>query len=668
MLKYIFIVLSAVMGHVANGSAFYILANSDSAQVSSAANTVNSDSLSVNDSAKAVAKPLATPLEMHGTASALSNAYTYEIKKTDIKLDNYNSAADLLYRHLPVFPLSTGEFFNLNSYSLYAGKARDNAFAFNSRQLTDHSLGMYNPAAYPVEFFESMEVYTGSDAVTLAGNSSGSYVNFREMKYNTSKPYTHLWFAQDAYEFIGSDGVFSQNFAPNWNFTAGYRNTNYDGRFQNSSSYLWNIRLLLRHNPDDFTSQSLSYLFTDHSQRTNGGVDRENSIDANGNIDIYNELGAAVNYIDLNERSQRHDIQFTNTKLLKRDSTSQFDASLFATFLKKRNYSGLDYFFEPTDSVNKFESFSIYTGGRASYSQSLGDIFLIKAGGELTYINAEATPYSPLIDDVNYSLFSRAEFDFGAILLSGGARYAHEYTNDGFSMGARFYYLISDKLKFYFDASYSDRLPTPAEDLSLNSEKNTLFIASLAYKSGDFEANLEAFQRLIIDEIAYTPLRNESGVITSFSSRNAGEAAYTGANLNLSGKIIKSIYFAVKNQLIASQSSSYYDKPFPAYRGTFSAYYEYIINRSLMHAGFELSGMTEFKGMHLAPPAMLYLASDESQDASYNGIDLFVSLRLGNAFVKATFRNLLDAGYYYMPHYPQQDRSLSFSVSWSFDD
>lgn len=608
---------------------------------------------------------LTIPMMEHGSINLL--AKTKEIiNKRDIQLYHYNSLNDLLNYKLNTFSMHTGEFFNFNTFSMYGAKPRANSFAFNTRELNDHVIGIYNHSTFPTEFFENIEIFKGSEAAIFADNASGSFTNIQEIRYNTAKPYTRIYFGQDDYESIIADGIFSKNFAPNWNFTFGFRSIVYDGRYEAASTELWNVRSILRYNPDSLTSYSITYLFSDHSNRLNGGIDTNNSFDSFGNLDIYNELNAGVNYDDFNLRNFSHDVNFAHTKI-NLDSTFAYSTNLFFTAYKRRYFSGDDFLLKQ-DSTNLIESNDIVAGGNINIEKKFFDFIKLKGGANFNYVNLDITPLSEDFEGLNLSGFALSEIDLSAIEFSGGLRYIRRYGNNGISFGGRANTLISDKYDFFFDYSFSNRLPTLSEGTFLDNEKHNLFLMGISYRSDYFFASLEGFYRIIADEIGVLAIRDTNGIIIGNNFFNSETATYAGVNLNLKGKFLGHFFYNIFGQINPLVESSNFDSPFPLAHGRIRTYYEYLVGRSLLHAGVEVYGFTTFNGMQFSPISWSYLNYEQQQSDGFNGIDLFLSLRLGNAFVRLRFRNLLNFEYYNMPLYPMQDRNLALSVAWAFDD
>ena len=357
------------------------------------------------DSAKAGPKdtiPPNTPLKSHGRAFIIPNESYKSIRKENIQFQNYNTFFDILKTYLPAFPLSLDGIGTYRHLSLFGSSPRDISFQFNNRPYKDLEYGSLNIEQLPTEFMEQAEIFIGSDAVILSDNSSGAAINIQEIRYDTKKPYTRLWYSQAGYDFISADGIYSQNFVKNWNFTFGFRTTTANGRYANSWLQDWNVRTLIRWNPSDYSSISLVENFTNHGYGTNGGVDVDYS------SDIYDNIYAHVKYENLNERVFRHDLTLTYTSLPDKDSTSAISGALFISNSEWDNYRSNNLFVNANDTVNIINHTSHYIGATAKYEQDFFNSFQLRVGGEIEYDVLPQTYYFDELKDLSFSAFASA--------------------------------------------------------------------------------------------------------------------------------------------------------------------------------------------------------------------------------------------------------------------
>jgi hypothetical protein len=95
-------------------------------------------------------------------------------------------------------------------------------------------------------------------------------------------------------------------------------------------------------------------------------------------------------------------------------------------------------------------------------------------------------------------------------------------------------------------------------------------------------------------------------------------------------------------------------------------YYQYSTPRSILRGGLESSFATQFTGERFIPFNRTYIDSDLKSDTKIQTLNAFVYIKIGNAFVKGTFENLLSQQYFNVPAYPVLTRNFRLSVAWTF--
>jgi hypothetical protein len=250
---------------------------------------------------------LSVPLLSHGKIIHSETQSFRNINKKDIQLLNYIGINDIISAFTPFYSQNLGSYSSYNNFYALGAGSKSITYAFNGRNINDIDLGSLNPEQFSPEFFENIEIFTGADAAILGDNASSVFINFQEIRYNTAVPFTRIWFGNSGFGYLGADGIYSQNFMPNWNFTFGFRSYNSLGAYSNSWGNQWNARAILRWNPDNKTSISLTENFTNQGSGTNGGINTVLS------EDIKDVLSAVPYFNGLNERVFRHDLTLSAT-------------------------------------------------------------------------------------------------------------------------------------------------------------------------------------------------------------------------------------------------------------------------------------------------------------------------------------------------------------------
>ncbi len=639
-----------------------------------------SDSLSINtsDSTEAAKDTIVRmPFSRHGRTLLLKDSDYMSISKRDIQFANYSSVSDLIYEFSDVYPLSLGMFGQFNSFSFLGGMPRDVSINYDSRIISDPAFGSYNPEQIPTETFENIEIFIGSEAVILSDNSSGALLNIQEAQHNTKTPYTRIFFSQAGYEYLNSDGTFSQNFARDWNITAGFRNVSTVGRFSNSELESWNVRGILRWSPSDRTTFSLTENFTHHFIGTGGGVSIDNSYDLNndGNIDVYDALEAQPVFPRSDKRAIRHDLTLKVSSLLSADSSEAFSGSIFLSNTEWDNYT-FPVTIDDTTASHYQKYNSSYYGAEGKFEENLNEVLYLAFGGNGIIYNVPGTSFSD-----PWNGLSAAAFGYGVLSLhegldlSGGVRFKSIYGNNMLSYGAGALFKLSGDMKIKADLSLSDRFPTPVEGFGLDNERHLLGLVNFNWAIGSAMISGSAFARYIHNPILAEAVFDTSGALVNSTFKNEDSREIIGGSLTYSNDLINGmildndrVHIRVKIQTRLSTAGGINDNRFPAFAGSVDSYYQMQIQRSILIVGFSFYMQSAFNGEQYVPQTRAYIPYAREKAISINGIDAYLKTRLGNAYVRITYQNLLSSGYYYVPVYPQLDGNMRITISWSFFD
>lgn len=600
-------------------------------------------------------------LPTHGRVLLTRDVPGTTISKMDMQLVEYNGLFDLLEEFTHVYPLSLGSPGQFNHLSFYGAMPQAVGFTYNGRPLADPATGMYNPEQFPVEAAERVEVLTGTYAIALEDNTAGALVNLQEIRYDTRRPFTRIWYHQGGYKHTASDGVFSQNIAQGLNVTAGFRRQSAAGRYENSAIDTWNIRGAVRWNISDYTNISLSEIFTSHFNETSGGVDITLT------PSLGNERLAEVVYPQPDERVYRHDLTLTLTSYLSEDSTTAFSGVAYYSHAlwEKDRVEALRLGSNDTSNLVPFVTrrFGI-TGKLEQHFKALQ----LTAGGKLEQITNERTVYFPDNTDIGASAFGLVTlFPHEVIQLTGGlrARFADEAIY--ISAGARADVQLNDRLSLSGDVSRSVRTASVLEGSDLLNEEHLLALGGLRWKEGRHSVDLTAFYRSVRNPVQASPVTTTSGTIINAVYSNGEPVNTFGAIVSYEGHIGSFVGTAFANISRANSAGQNLER-FPLLYGGVTIMYEYTVGRSALRGGVRLRGLTSFRGQQYNPLTSSYFPVSEESGVRGNGLDLVASATLGNAFIRASFNNLFGQTYYFVPFYPEEENVFRLSVSWAFLD
>jgi len=98
------------------------------------------------------------------------------------------------------------------------------------------------------------------------------------------------------------------------------------------------------------------------------------------------------------------------------------------------------------------------------------------------------------------------------------------------------------------------------------------------------------------------------------------------------------------------------------------AKYMLMINKSELNIGFKAGLLDSKSAPRFIPISNSYINNTNNVGLQTTGLNLYSIMKLGNAFVKVEWENLLDANYYNVAFYPERGQIVKLSVAWSFFD
>ncbi|HPI19204.1 MAG TPA: hypothetical protein PKY56_02440 [Candidatus Kapabacteria bacterium] len=599
------------------------------------------------------------PLKMHGSSFLIPYKHYTKINKTDFAFENYQTSTDLIQNKLFSFPLSLGNIGKFNTFAIYGAYPQQLCINYNNRPMFDIFDRKYNLEQFPAEFFENIEILTGTDAISFSDNSSGAMLNFQEITYNTNTPFTKLWFAQADYDFIGADGIFSQNIAKDLNFTFGFRSLFSSGRYDNNWLESWNARGLLRYNISDLSSISIVYNFVNMGNGTNGGIKSDSS-------DFADDLSAVVLYKDLNDRVFRNEFNLTYSQILNKDTTQAFSTSLFFAN-EDWTVHRQDDMLQANDTLNNIYYSAPQVGINFRYEMSILKFFTIRAGTNFLHYELPETYYFSSKTDNEIAFFVHSEIKLSeSFSIIQGNRWTKQNENSFISSGGKICYSNNDNLNLSLDLSYSETRNIPLFTSNLNKEKNLLLLANMELKFSKSKFVLNFYGRNVIEPIIFEPVY-ENDVMLNTIPKNIDSYSVFGGSINFETAAFKLFIINAQVQSNYVNSKIFEVKDlFPLFYGNLSIYYKLQIGESILNVGAKAGFISKFKGLSYVSFNRTYIYKAVESGNRFTGLDLFLSAKLGNAYIKATYQNLLSNEYYYVPLYPVLDGNLRLSLQWSF--
>lgn len=613
---------------------------------------------SAQDSAKVDSSSYSVlPLVSHGEIHSY-NA-NININKKDKLWQNYYNLSDLIKHKFPLLNMDLGQHGEHIHLPFFGALRNQNSVSYNGTELSFPYFQPFNYNLFSPDNYQTLQIFTGSDAVIFGNNSSGMLLNIQETIYNTRKPYTKLAYQQSNGDYISGDVTFAQNLSETMNFSAGVRSQSAKNSYRNNYFDYWNLRFSLRWNPDSLTSISLSNNYFQNKQERNGGVSpilSEDVFDFISNIPVLSEYQ-----------------QEENINLLSLSATRQTDSDkLYANILFSNNnvYQSRDTS-NSSYEANRFNYWFI--SANAGYSKTYSTL-RYDIGGDARLSQVKHNKY---IENKNLaSLFAFAKLSYfftDNAFLSAGSRLAlidgTMYSNFGASLN------LTSLLNSKLDLSYSETLLNHFIALPEKKESNILAYYSLSKEFDNLEIYANAFYR---DSRNIQLLSvNEENNVLSAKPLVIGILSTYGLSFKMDFKVSQRINLQLWNvSQMANNNGEDMDFLPKAYSGIDLSYRQEI-GRSELLAGLSASfKLATDKSLAFLPLTQLngnyinnFIISNASNPMSYDGVNAYIILRLGKAaFVRLSLNNLLNSKYYYISYYPIPARSLNLSVFWEFFD
>ncbi len=577
------------------------------------------------------------------------------ISAKQIPFINYYTINEILFNNEIFYPLDLGVAGNSTAFSVFGALPVANQMMVSTNNHNNLFYGAANYNSFSPEFIGNIELLTGMASAVLGG-SAGATTNIQPPIYNISKPYTKIWYNQGDYKHIAIDGIFSQNFLPNWNFTAGFRSMFSDGSYDNSNVKSWNIRAMLKYNLSKYSTASLMYLFENYGVGDFGGIAFEQY---NTNDNMPNLV--ATNFTDLHDRQYRNDVILSYSSVTS-DTNLVLNANLFFTNNENNIFWENEKKLIVLDSSGKDVSSYIVTGANAALKYKFLDNFSLDLGSELSYYNMPTTILTNGINGLGYSLFALADYEFKFINVSTGMRYENLFDKNLLSFGVKINFNLSENSKIFADFSTCETKPMPI--FNYRNEKHNLAILGIETDYKQFEVNANLFFRQINNPVllkfnkdsiyTFTP------VLLDISQQNLYGVAGK-INLNLTN-----------NMKCAANLQSYFDDENDNLNTYLSLLLQYTYTKGTSIVSGGISGTMLFnnKPFYYNPLFKAYSYSDIYNKFCFNGFSAFISAKLGNAFVRMNLNNIMNDiignNISYLAYYPLQSREFCLSVTWAF--
>jgi len=605
--------------------------------------------------ADSTVRPLALPQRWvlpHG--AMLGREEPGVIDKRAIVRSRYHTLYDILVPVLPAQRLSNGTPGARRELTIAGADPATLPIQFDGRPLSMPAEAPWLLEWYPTEYLDRAEVVDGARAFLLGGGRSLRLLNLVHPRFDVQGSYARAAYAQGENNTTVGDITYARNIGSEVALTAGFRRISSDGSLpgRNSNASLWNARFGATWYPSEKLSIALSELYTDASYGNNGGLVPTSSRVA-ALADVVNDT--------LVERTVRHDVTLSARLLL---ATPPGDSAVAGRGETMR-LEGMVYY---TSNDPRLE-----VGGRLADGQEGRDLL----PEDIVGLRAAAVlPLAPSLSDGSVPVFTHlladahasaagltlegsglVGFALGdAVALRGGALLRLDNAAFGFGLagdvalrvgGAELAGSLALPL-----ALAADPPPSRADTVSIESEVTRLLgEARAGWKGEGWRVEAGGIVRLV---------ERSSGRVTTVVAPNATVELPLPWNLAVRFRAVGTIDPDRKNVL-------------PLVSGTgdlFGTWQLYGGNLDLQ-LGTTLEGRSAAQLWELDPArGDLFTVTSPARDAvqPFPLWSVWAVGRIGSAFIRVEWRNLLDVEYTTIYRHPEFRREILFGFNWAFID
>ncbi len=617
------------------------------------------------DSTKALNKHLVSPVLKAGT---ITNEPSYSISDSEITWNDYRYSGELLQKLPGTFLANMyqpGDPSELYFDGLGAGYTKYLLDGVELNEPTTSSLNLYH---VPMEFMRSVQYIDALRAPIYQFNATGGLINFQTHLYSEAVPYSKVRHMEQPYNYLITDGVFSQNIGYNSNIDAGFERQTTDGRFDNSVYDGVNIRAEYRYSIDSTRQLTATEVY----YRTKGGANG-GALPYNINSNVFQQFLISLRSTTANLTYLQHHLQAAYSQSDPYDSTRFFTATVFYDYYK----SQYGEYVPPPDTSFYLTNTSRRIGANLRGSESF-------AGGRLNFGAEGVRDENPFnshafIPSQNrVSGYADEEFDL-LNFVKAGIFGRGDFVSDKFypALGASLG-LGNDNFNLEAGGNISHHVPTLAEEYfvtqnftgneRLKAETDRLFQVKASTKIGKaFDLSVKPYVRLISDPIYYKENYSGQPVYPEISVVNLSTRKIYGVDATMRlvfWKFGADGSFNYTNEKVDGSSVN----NLPKYFAAGELYYHDILFKGHLNIRLGVRGrfLSEFQGSGFYPEALVYYPTSLNEFGPSGSSDFFVQAKIGQAVIYFTFFNMTGENYFLAPVYPALNSSFGFGINWEF--
>jgi hypothetical protein len=513
------------------------------------------------------------------------------------------------------------------------------------------------------DFAETVEYLEGVRGWTEGFNNASGAINAVPALFNTNRPYLRIRFSQAPYDFLLSDGVYSQNISRPLNAWFGFYRQSQGDRYLNSRVDYWNLRAGLHWTIDSSWSAVATENFTHDHVGIDGGVDLASP---------YTQL-FAVYARSSDKREFRHDLNATLDWKPPEDSSARASATIYYSPLRRQLFA--------RDSTLAFANLladqaEAAAGATLRARRGFGPL-AISASAEFRHRSSVADTFAPALSATDLAVRGEAALALPAGMRLGGDARIESYGGTARSaFGATLHQAIGDHVSIIAELGTVSRVPTFVETswhsprltgAALQSEIHRYAAAGFAIDADWLTLSMRAALRTIDHPITAIDVSDSIAPRFRFANGNQEVLGTVSARAGLRAGAIH----AEGTMLVAGErTGSMVGTVVPRFSGSGELRYE----TKLADGHFDFRGgirgqfMSAYRGRLYLPIDDAFVPFAGPEQPLLGTSEAFVAGRIGNAYVQASVVNLFDSQYYLVPVYPVRGRSLILSVTWAIID
>jgi len=600
---------------------------------------------------------------------------SYSISDSEITWSDYTFAGEVLNKIPGTFLANMYQPGDPSQLYFDGLGSESEKYLLDGIELNDPTTSSMNLYHVPMEFVKNVQYIDALRAPIYQFNANGSLVDFQTPSYSEVKPYSKVRHLEEPYNYLITDGVFSQNIGFNSNIDAGFERQTTDGRFLNSVYDGLNIRAKYRYSIDSTRQLTATELY----YRTKGGANG-GSMPYNVDLSIFDQTYNPLRSTTADLTYLQHHLQVAYSESDPVDSTQFYTVTAFYDYYNF-DFGELADFTNPNaDSSFYLTNISRRVGADLRGSRILLDGHL-NFGLEAVREENPYNSYTSIPSTDRFSAYADEEvqlFDGAKAGIFGrGDMVGDEfYPAFGASMG-----LGNDIFDLEAGGNVSNHVPSMSEKYFvtrnfvgnpyLKAETDRTFQVKASVELGKgLTLSVKPYIRLIDDPIYFQADQ------TSYTSRPEYPQISV---LNLSNRKVYGLDASMKVtfwKFNADGNLNYVDEKvegrevdvLPRFFASGELYFHDILFTGHLNLEIGIRGQMEtaFKGEEFYPEALIYYPATLNSFGPSGSSDIFLRAKIGDAVVYFTIYNMTGLDYVLAPVYPALNTSLALGVNWDF--